>query len=140
MKRKDPLQLFKFHFSKLSCICNFFLSLVIRDGYRLIFNRIIIISAKIIILFFSNISLLFISNSKTEKKSTFLVPDNINFMSLITKAYFAIFANFRNFSCNFEQFLTIQNVKLIFDVIFQILLVQFLQFFAFFAIFAHFNH
>ena len=27
MKRKDPLQLFKFCFSKLSCICNFFLSL-----------------------------------------------------------------------------------------------------------------
>ena len=29
MKRKDPLQLFKFRFSKLSWICNFFLSLVI---------------------------------------------------------------------------------------------------------------
>ena len=29
MKRKDPFQLFKFRFSKLSSICNFFLSLVI---------------------------------------------------------------------------------------------------------------
>ena len=28
MKRKDPLQLFKFRFSKLSCLCNFFPSLV----------------------------------------------------------------------------------------------------------------
>ena len=29
MKRKDSLQLFKFRFSKLSCICNFFPSLCI---------------------------------------------------------------------------------------------------------------
>ena len=29
MKRNDPLQLFKFRFLKLSCICNFFPSLVI---------------------------------------------------------------------------------------------------------------
>ena len=29
MKRKYPLQLFEFHSSKLSCVCNFFLSLVI---------------------------------------------------------------------------------------------------------------
>ena len=33
MNRKDPLQLFKFRFSKLSCICNFFLSLVITYIY-----------------------------------------------------------------------------------------------------------
>ena len=29
MKRQDPLQLFRFRFSKLSYICNFFLSLVV---------------------------------------------------------------------------------------------------------------
>ena len=54
MKRKDPLQLFKFRFSKLSCICNFFLSLLISNVTTLIqhiFSKVFFLGSTVLICF-----------------------------------------------------------------------------------------